>query len=60
MHKHKKTIYRHNGVEITLVPGEEDVKVRVKKAEEDDDEVAFGDATQTDERRRAVENDTGE
>jgi hypothetical protein len=65
MHKHKKTVYRHNGVEITLIPGEEDVKVRVKKADDDDDENAgdtaeFSDVTQTDERRRAVDSDTGE
>ena len=68
MHKHKKTIYRHNGVEITLVPGEEDVKVRVKKADDDDDddeeggtaEFSGAGVTQTEERRRAVDSDTGE
>jgi len=35
MHKFDKTIYRHDGIEIRLVPGEEDVKVRIKKAGED-------------------------
>jgi hypothetical protein len=66
MHKFGKTIYRHNGVEITVVPGEEDVKVRVKKGGDEDDEEApaagarFGSATQTEERRRAVDGDTGE
>jgi phosphate starvation-inducible protein PhoH len=37
MHQYKKTIYRHNGVEITLVHGEDDVRVRVKKAGNDDE-----------------------
>jgi hypothetical protein len=36
MKKYDKTIYRHNGVEITVVPGEDDVKVRVKKGGDDD------------------------
>jgi hypothetical protein len=55
MHKHGKTIYRHDGIEIRLEPGEEDVKVRIKKpgqdAEDEDepdedeeaDEEAIGD-----------------
>jgi hypothetical protein len=40
MHKYGKTHYKRDGVEITLVPGEEDVKVRVKKEADahDDDE----------------------
>jgi hypothetical protein len=38
MHKHGKTIYRHDGIEIRLVEGEEDVKVRIKKPGEDQDE----------------------
>ena len=38
MHKFGKTIYRHNGVEIGLVPGEEDVKVKIKKSGEDEEE----------------------
>jgi hypothetical protein len=37
MRKYEKTIYRHNGVEITLVHGEDDVRVRVKKAGGDDE-----------------------
>jgi hypothetical protein len=48
MKKHGKTIYRHDGIEITVVPGEDDVKVRVKKAEdhdaEHDTEIASDDA----------------
>lgn len=41
MHKFDKTIYRHNGIEIRIVEGEEDVKVKVKKA--DDEEPAAED-----------------
>jgi hypothetical protein len=37
MHKHKKTEYRHDGIEILLVTGDETVKVKVKKPEADDD-----------------------
>lgn len=37
MHKYGKTVYKHDGVEIRLVPGEEDVKVKVKDAGDDDD-----------------------
>jgi hypothetical protein len=66
MHKYEKTIYRHNGVEITVVPGEDDVKVRVKKPGDDDGadtgddptEADGADLQQTDERRQAV--DAGE
>jgi hypothetical protein len=42
MHKFGKTIYRHNGVEIRLVPGEEDVKVKVRKPG-DEEEAEDGD-----------------
>lgn len=31
MKKHEKQIYRRNGIEIRVVPGEEDIKVRIKK-----------------------------
>lgn len=63
MKKYDKTIYRHNGIEITVIPGEDEIKVRVKKTDDDDadgdaDGVAIGDAQQSDERRQAV--DTGE
>lgn len=34
MHKYEKNIYRHNGIEIRLVQGEEDVKVKVRKVED--------------------------
>jgi hypothetical protein len=42
MKKYDKTIYRHDGIEITIVPGEDDVKVRVKKHEDKDDDQADG------------------
>src|SRR5215471_10381704 len=54
MKKYDKTIYRHGGVEITVVPGEDDVKVRVKKPGDEDQAgggAQFGDVRQTDERR---------
>jgi hypothetical protein len=40
MHQFKKTIYKHDGIEIRLVAGAEDVKVKVKgrKATDDKDE----------------------
>ena len=67
MRKHGKTIYKHNGVEILIVPGEDDIKVKVKKAEDakhddgdDDDEPADPPADQGEfaaERRAAVEGD---
>jgi hypothetical protein len=40
MHRFDKTIYKHDGIEIRLVAGEEDVKVKVKgrKATDDEDE----------------------
>ena len=36
MHKYNKTVYKHDGVEIRLVPGEEDVKVKVRAADDGD------------------------
>lgn len=79
MKKYGKTVYRHNGVELTLLTGEDDLKVRVKKSGDADDEpggldtdddaapggedLKIADVQQTDERRRAVDdepNDTGE
>lgn len=44
MHKHGKTIYQHDGVTITLVQGDEDVKVRVKKTADDDDDTPATDS----------------
>jgi hypothetical protein len=38
MHKYDKTIYRHAGIEIRVVPGEEDVKVKIRKETDDDDD----------------------
>jgi hypothetical protein len=41
MHKHHKTEYRRDGIEIRIVPGEEDVKVKVKpETEKDEDDEA--------------------
>ena len=79
MKKYGKTLYRHNGVELTVVVGDDDLKVRVKKPGDVDDEpggldtddapapdvdgMTFGvdtAVTQTEERRRAVDNDSGE
>ena len=40
MHKYKKATYKHDGIEINVVPGEEDVKVRVKKAADSTAEIA--------------------
>jgi hypothetical protein len=50
MKKYDKTIYRHDGIEITVVPGEDDVKVKVRKLEDDDDD----EAAVVDTRRRAA------
>ena len=36
MKKYDKTIYRHAGITITVIQGEEDVKVRVQKADKDE------------------------
>jgi len=38
MKKHKKKHYARDGIEITLEPGEETIKVKVKKAKDDDGE----------------------
>lgn len=37
MHKYEKTIYRSGGIEIRVIEGEEDVKVKIKKPGEDDE-----------------------
>lgn len=47
MKKHGKTRYKHNGIEISITPGEETIKVKVRKPG-DDDEEADGDALSTD------------
>ena len=38
MHKHGRTAYEHDGVTIRLVPGEEEIKVKVRIAKEDEDD----------------------
>lgn len=48
MHRHEKTTYRHGGVEIKVIAGEEDIKVKVKKPGEDDDETASSDTDEGD------------
>jgi len=47
MHKYHKQIYRRNGIEIMLVEGEEDVKVRIKKPQEEAEEPAVAEAPDT-------------
>jgi hypothetical protein len=37
MAKYEKTIYRHDGITITVVDGEPDVKVKIKKPGDDAD-----------------------
>lgn len=44
MRQYGKTIYRHNGVEIRIVAGEEDVKVKIKKPGEAEEEASEGGA----------------
>ena len=36
MHKYGKTSYCHDGITITLIAGDEDVRVKVKKTADDD------------------------
>lgn len=40
MHKHQKTVYRRHGIEISLVPEAETVKVKIKR--DDDGEEGKG------------------
>jgi hypothetical protein len=44
MHKHRKTHYKRNGLEITLEAGQENVKVKMKPPTEEDDEETADDA----------------
>lgn len=46
MHKYDKTIYRRNGVEIRIVPGEDDVKVRIKKPGEEPEAAESGEGVE--------------
>lgn len=43
MAKYSKTIYRHNGIEIRIVAGEDDVKVKIKKPVEEGEAEEAGD-----------------
>lgn len=43
MAKYSKTIYRHNGIEIRIVAGEDDVKVKIKKPVEEGEAEESGD-----------------
>jgi len=54
MKKYSKTIYKHGGVTIQVIDGEPDVKVKVKKPGEDEDD-SGGEFTA--ERRAAVDAD---
>jgi hypothetical protein len=40
MKKHGKSEYRRDGIEILIVPGEESIKVRVKKVSDDEGDSA--------------------
>ena len=37
MKKYGKSLYRHEGIEIRVIPGEEDIKVKIKPAKEGED-----------------------
>lgn len=41
MHEYKKAVYKRNGIEIRLDPGEETLKVRIKAEKADDSGVAI-------------------
>jgi hypothetical protein len=44
MKKHGKSEYRRDGIEITIVPGEETIKVKIKKDVSEDDAENTGDS----------------
>ena len=48
MHKHGKEFYKRNGVEIRVIKGDDDVKVKVGKRETPDDDDDNGDDEETD------------
>lgn len=60
MKKYGKSKYKHNGIEILIEPGEETIKVKVRKAGEDvdDDETGAPDAPPVDSATDAVEGET--
>lgn len=60
MKKYDKTIYRHDGIEIRIVPGEDDVKVRVKPEGQDEDEQESADETGTESENRLEVGDDDE
>jgi hypothetical protein len=39
LHKLKRTAYRQNGIEITIIPGDESIRVKVKPPAEADDAI---------------------
>jgi hypothetical protein len=43
MKKFSRTVYRHDGIEITIIPGEDDVKVKVRKPVDDDADAPHAD-----------------
>lgn len=55
MKKYDRVIYRHDGIEITVVPGEDDIKVKVKKESDDADDTTDGNADVADIREGAAD-----
>ena len=56
MKKHGRTSYRHAGVEISVIAGADELRVKIKRAEDDDDEPAPAVGAEfSDARQRAVE-----
>jgi hypothetical protein len=45
MHKYHKAVYRRDGIEIRIEPGEESIKVKVHREDEPSDDRDDGDAT---------------
>jgi hypothetical protein len=62
MKRHGKTLYKHGGVTIQIISGDEDVKVKIAKPKDADDDEDSSPAEQaefSDERREAVEDAGG-
>jgi hypothetical protein len=58
--KHNKTFYKRDGIEILLVAGEDDLKVKVKKVADDDEaEDEAGDDTDSQEAQESVADEQG-
>jgi hypothetical protein len=59
MHKYDKTIYRREGIEIRLIDGEEDVKVKIRKAGDEDSEQQDHDAADAEDAKTDDDDDQG-